>query len=350
MAKRSHNERAEQARDFFRRLARDGLFAPIFVLWGAERFLVDEAVARVQRAAFPDGDDTGFNLERWHASECTGIDVASAAQMLPMFAPRRVVILRGAQALKAAEWPALVAYAEDPSPSTVMVIEATKLDGRTKAVQSLLRSSNVHAVEFPELRANDVRSWVARRAGDRGLEVARDVPEYLVDAIGTSLQLLDQALERIDLFLAGDGERRVTIDAIRPVIPDTRAHSVFELTDALAAGSLADAMRCFHRMMELGESPVGAVSMIGRQFRQLLLVRDGASQGLSGRELASHAGVPPFRLDDYVRSARRFDERRLASILSATMRTDHALKSSRLRDELIVERLLITICAPAAAA
>lgn len=349
MARKSHRERTEQARDFFRRVSRDGLFAPVFVLWGDERFLVDEAVSRIQRAAFPDGDDTGFNHERWHGSECTGADVASAAQMLPMFAPLRLVVLRGAQALRASEWPPLLAYAEDPSPSSVLVIEATKLDGRTKAVQTLLRNEHVHAVEFPELRANEVESWVARRASERGLQVARDVPAYLVEAIGTSLQLLDRALERVDLFLAGDGERRVMVDAIRPVIPDTRARSVFELTDALAARSLGDAMRCFHRMMELGESPVGAVSMIARQFRQLLLVRDGASNGMQGRELASHAGVPPFRLDDYVRSARRFDERQLSRILTAAMRTDHALKSSRLSDDLIVERLLISICTQAAA-
>ena len=335
----TRRDKAEQGREFFRRVASEGAFAPVFVLYGAERFLVNEGVRRLTNAVFPDGRDD-FNFAAFHGSECTGGDVAGAASQVPMFAARRMVVLKGADQMKAAELDALSTYAEDPADFSVLVIEAVKLDGRQKAVKRLLKAAQT--VEFGTLYERDAAQWVERQARRRGLTMGRNGASYLVDALGTALGPLDMALERIQIYV-GDSDS-ASLDDVKAVVPDTRARSVFELTDHLSERGFAEASACFHRMLEQGESPIGSLAMIARQFRQLLLAKDGSNRGMRDRELAKHIGCPPFRVRAITQASRSFSEPRLRAILRAVAETDLQLKSSRLPRETLVERLFVRIC------
>jgi DNA polymerase-3 subunit delta len=335
----TRRDKAEAGRQFFRRVASDGAFAPVFLLYGAERFLVDEGIRRLTSAVFPDGRDD-FNFAAFHGSECSGGEVAGAASQAPMFASRRLVVLKGADQMKVSELEALSIYAEDPADFSVLVIEAVKLDGRQKAVKRLLAAS--HAIEFGTLYDRDAANWVERQARRRGLSIGRDGASYLVDALGTALGPLDMALERVQIYVGDAGS--ATVEDVRSVVPDTRVRSVFELTDHLSARGFAQAAACFHRMLEQGESPIGSLAMIARQFRQLLLAKDGAARGLRDRELAKHIGCPPFRVGAISTAARGFTEARLRGILRSVAETDLALKSSRLPRETLVERLFVRIC------
>jgi DNA polymerase-3 subunit delta len=351
VATRRKTDAASEGRAFFGRLAKEGAFAPIFAIYGQERFLVDEALRRLIQSVFPNGPDD-LNCVTYQAPECKAADAVSSAQQVPMFASQSVVIIRNADVWRAADFEALAAYAAAPSQSTLVIIEAIKFDRRAKATQRFFASASVAAQEFAPLGERDVRPWLSRRAQAKGLSLDRDVVDYLVESVGTSLQQLDLALERVDLFLgAGDGDgeaRRVTIATVEEIVPDTRARTVFELADHLSSRQLGAAIECFHRTMEQGESPIGALSMIARQFRMLLLVHDGRRLRLSDADMVRHVGCPRFRLDATVSAARRFHPARLKQILDEILRTDHALKSSKLPSTLLVERLLVSICSSGA--
>lgn len=331
-------------RAFFKRVATDGAFAPVFAVSGEERYLVDEAVSRLIRSVFPEGKDD-FNLDLFQAGERKGIDIASACEQVPMFAAKRVVVVRAGEHFKAADWEPLAAYCERPSPSTLLILEGAKFDQRSKAAKRVFAAKGVVSVAFPLLGERDASAWLARRARSRGLELDGEVAPYLVEALGSSLQQLDLALERIDLYIGSDADdRRLTVARAAEVVPDTRVRSVFELADALGTRDLGTALRSFHRMLEHGDSPIGALTMIARQFRQMLLHHDGQARRLPERELARYVGCPPFRLRDVARAARRFSPEQLQSILHEVLLTDRALKSSRLPDALHVERLFVSIC------
>lgn len=340
MATRSR-DRADEGRDFFRRLSDEGARASVYLVYGEERFLVDEAVRRLVTAVFPSGRDD-FNFASYHGSEASGADIVAAASQVPMFGPRRVVVARGIDQLRPAELETVVAYAEAPYDTSVLVLEAVKLDGRQGAVKRLTKASTVVSVEFSRLYEREAADWVRRQASRRGMTIDTDTAAYLVDALGTPLGPLDMALERLSLFIGEGGA--ATLQAAMEIVPDTRARTVFELTDHLAARRFGEAVACFDRMTDQGESPIGALAMIARHFRQLVMARDAVARGLPEREMASRIGCPPFRVRDYVSGARAFSDERLRTLLSAIAETDLQLKSSRLRRELLVERLFLRIC------
>jgi len=340
-------DQAEAARNFFRDLARHGLRHKVIVVQGDERFLVAEALARVSAAAFPAGRDD-FNQASYYAPDLRIDEVMSGLRMQPMFGDRRLIFVRDADRLAAADLAELGRYAQSPEATSVLVVEARKLDGRLNGVKALLAGNEVLSVHFGELTDADLGPWIARRAKRHGIQVARDVPNYLIDAVGRSLQELDLALEKVALYAprAADGaETRVGLETVRAVVSDTRSRSAFELVDQLAARDAGAALATLHHLLVDGESPVGIVALIATQFRRLWRVLESSLRGDDQRAIASAAGIPGFRVNDYVRTAMRFKATEIDRVLTLILDTDRALKSSRLADRVLVERLILSVCA-----
>jgi len=340
MATKRSADQIEAGRAFFRRL-NDGELARVYVITGEERFLVHDAIRRVVERVFPSGRDD-FNLAAFHGGEASGVDIAAAASQVPMFAAQRVVVVRGGESLSAADLDAVAGYVERAYDSTVLIIEASTLDARLKPVKRILSAAHVDAVELIALSPRDATAWAQKQARRHGAEIDGQVAGYLVDAVGADLSLLDMALERVALY-AGD-RRPVTLGDAEAVVPDTRSRNVFALVDHLGARELGPAIGCFHRLLDQGESPVGGLAMIARHFRALALARAAAAEGVHEQNMAQFIGCPPFKVRDYVATSRAYSPQKLATILHAIAETDLALKSSRVRRELLVERLFMRIC------
>jgi DNA polymerase-3 subunit delta len=70
-------------------------FSPIYLLYGEEDFLIEEATDAIMNAALTK-DERGFNLDIIYGSEADTRDVVSHASSFPMVAERRVVVVREA--------------------------------------------------------------------------------------------------------------------------------------------------------------------------------------------------------------------------------------------------------------
>src|SRR6185437_11041223 len=117
--------------------ARAGQLLPLYVVAGEERLLRDEVVAAL-RAASLAGGVAAFNEDKFTAGETDVDAIVAAARTVPMMAPRRFVIVRGAERWDAGEggesapFDRLAEYAAAPIDTTCLVVVASKLDGRRK--------------------------------------------------------------------------------------------------------------------------------------------------------------------------------------------------------------------------
>ena len=120
---------------------REGKLAPVYLVAGEERHLALDVVRAVRDVALA-GATPGLNEEQMVAGEVTARAVLSAARTLPMFAKRRLVVLRslerwdahGEKKANSEALDQLADYLDDPSPSTVLLLVAGKLDKRRRPV------------------------------------------------------------------------------------------------------------------------------------------------------------------------------------------------------------------------
>jgi len=321
-----------------------GKILPVYVFAGTEELIKREAVSAVCKAAL-DGPKE-FNETRLLWRETSAEQIVDACSILPMMGRRRLVVVSGIEAAKGKQLEPLAAYLADPSPTTTLVLVATKVDMRTAVFKAAKKVGRVETCDPPY--ANKLPSWIQGRARSRGIRIDGDAAALLGDIIGTDLAALDAALERLTLFVAtGKDDIRIDQKAVESCIARTRVHTVFELTDALGRRRLPEAIRILEAMLQAREAPIAIVAMIARHVRRLWLASEALDEGQSPDAIGSSLRIHRFFLKDFLRQARMFRRQEYARLLSRIWQTDKALKSSRAAPEMHMHRLILDLCVAA---
>jgi DNA polymerase-3 subunit delta len=321
-----------------------GELDPVYCLQGPERFLIDRCLGALRAAVLGPSAGHGLNHDVFELKETGLVPALSAAQTLPMFAKRRLVVGRGIDLLKSEELDGLAAYVADPNPTTCLVFTAEKIDGRLKPFAALRKAGFLH--DFPRLRDRELPAWITREAGARKIALDPDGAQALAEAAGPDLGRIAQALEQLSLYVGAGGRiRRADVEAL---IAETRERGVFELTKAIGDGNAPQALALLGNMLANREPPLRIQFMLVRQLRQIWRAKELAAAGTPRLEIAGAVGIAPFFLDDVLAPARRMSEAALERSFRRLYQSDRSLKSSRLDPELSITRLVRQLAEDAA--
>lgn len=320
--------------------ARAGTLRPALVLVGAERFLAERAVGLLRKAALGESP-TGFNDEVFHGQGLTARAVSQAARTLPMFAKMRFVLVRDVDSAADAELDALASYLAEPSPSTCVVMTAEKIDQRTRFAKAAKTAGAW--VDASPMRGPAVRSFATAESKSRGHTLAPDAAELLLDAIGTDLAALDDALERLSLYV-GAG-KQIDADAVSQCITRVRVDTIWSLVDAVGNRDTRTVLRTVSSLLADREPPLRILAMVARQLRIVAKMRDALLSGLKPPDAVKLAGAPPFKAQELAASAKRFGHDDLRAAFRTLAETDLALKGSGRPAEVVLEEGLLRLCA-----
>ncbi len=320
--------------------ARAGRFAPVYVLTGTERFLIERAVSLLKRASLGDGPP-GFNDDLFHgASGLSGQKVVGAARTLPMMAQARFVLVRDVDKMSPSEQEPLAAYLADPSESTCLVLLATKLHGASRLAKAAKKAKAL--VDAKPLKGGGVRRFAVEEAKRRGHALAGRAADALVEAVGEDLAAVDDALERLSLYV-GDGAR-IDTDAVEACVSRIAADSIWALVDAVSVRDTRTALAATGSLLANREPPLRILGMVARQLRIVARMRDALRSGLRGKDAALEAGAPPFKARELTESAKRFGARDLAGAFSVLAEADLALKGSKRPPDRVLEEAVLALC------
>jgi DNA polymerase III subunit delta len=308
---------------------------PIYCL-GGERYLVDGAVAAIRAAVVAEAAGAAaFNVDVYDLKDKGVAAAIGTARTLPMMAKRRLVIGKGVDEVKAADLEPLAAYAEDPNPSTCLVLVGDKIDVRFRAFQLLRKRGYLHV--FAPMREQALVGWLRSLARTKKIAVTPDAAGALVAAAGPDLGRLAQALEQVGLYA---GDRAITVEDVEDLVAETRQHNIFELTKAIGAGDSVRALALLTNMLRNREPALRIQFMLARQFRQIWRARELAASGAPRGEIAAAVGISPYFLDDVLVPARRMRETALERAFERLHAADLGLKTSRVEPELALSRLI----------
>jgi DNA polymerase-3 subunit delta len=296
-------------------------------------------VAALKKAAL-DGETGGFNSDTFQGASVSAKTLVNTARTLPMFAKSRFILVRNAEAIPAAEVDALCAYMNKPSPEACVVLTSEKLDGRTKLAKTAIELSFWHEAATPRLA--ELPGLVQSEARGRGHALAFDAAQALVDALGADLSALDDAIERLSLFV-GQGQA-IELAAVEASVTHTRTDSVWALIDAVGARNTKVAIASAASLLGSQEPPLKILALIARQMRTIARVRGALKSGLQDQEAAQKAGAPPFKARELAALARRFDDAKLNRAFRTIAEADLSLKGSKVPGPRVLERAILELC------
>jgi DNA polymerase-3 subunit delta len=334
--------------------ARDGKLRPIYLVLGEERYLSSIVLSELRKAVIG-GVDLGLNEDHFDAGDVDVDRVLAAARTLPMMAARRLVMVRSierwepkgeAKETKSSKGSAvafdrLADYTTRTSPSTTLVLVAGKLDLRRRFAAIAKKEGFVVECDTPP--RNALPSWLVRRARERQKTLAPGVGELLADIAGPDLARLDDAIERLSLYVGTGTE--ITEDAVAEVVVGVKPSSVWELVGAVGRRDVGAALAAFARIYDPKDRGLPLLGTLAWSTRQLIRFQAGVARGLPPQEAAKHAGAPPFKAQDLAEQSRRLPAHELERWLGALADVDLALKGGSKRPaQAILESLLLTLC------
>jgi DNA polymerase-3 subunit delta len=247
-----------------------------------------------------------------------------SARSSSLFAPRRAVVVRGAEALKG-DAQGLGEYLADPNPDVVVVLVAAKPDARRTAWKTVLAQAKV--LKMGPLKGQALRAHVAQELRRRKLPLSEEALDELIERVGQDLRRLLGEVDKLEAFWDGGGP--LSAETVAAVSGRGLAPPLYRLSDALLARRVEEVLALTEEVLGEGESGPLVLGALYRALRQVRGVH-ALGGGRRGRQdLASRLRIPPFKMDDVLAAARRWPGGDLRKAAAAFGRADRQVKLGR---------------------
>jgi DNA polymerase III subunit delta len=272
------------------------------------------------------------------------VEVLTAARSPQLWGGRQLVIVWQAERYQTKDLNALEKYLQAPSPQTCLVLIALGLKSKDVQSHDLWRQllDQEAALGFPRMREGELPNWLEREAKLQGKTLGPGVARQLVEVVGQNLLDLYQELEKLILY-TGAGIA-ITVADISRLSSHSRAHTIFELLDALGQTRPEKALKVLGHLLELGEPPPMILVMLARQIRLLMRTREGLKRHLDAAALAKELGVQRFVAEKLQRQAKGFRLGQLRGQLIRLHEADHQIKTGMALPRLLLEKVILDLC------
>jgi DNA polymerase-3 subunit delta len=291
---------------------RNGNIKPIYFLFGEEPYYIDKISQFIEKNVLTE-EEKGFNQMVLYGKEASIDEIVGNAKRYPMMAERQVVIVKEAQELSRTI-EQLVDYAENPQPTTVLVVcyKYKKLDKRKK----LYKSVSKHGVLFEskKLYENKVSEWLRKVLHGKGFSISHKAAIVLVEYLGTDLSRISKELDKLTLVLPK--ESQITPADIEEHIGISKDYNNFELKKAIGERNVLKATRIVNYFAQNPkDNPfVLTVSLLHNFFSQLLQYH--GLNDHSPKNVASALRVNPYFVGEYQIAAKNYPMKKVSSIIS----------------------------------
>ena len=171
-----------------------GAVPGLILLYGQESYFIEEGLKAIRDAVvLPENRD--FNMTQLHGKDFRASEVIEQARTFPVFAERRLVVIKHLQEAPAEQLDGLLSYIEDPVPETVLLLTAEKIDARRKIFQVLKKSGKV--IEFKKIYENQLPSFVRELAKSFNVTLTGGALKLFCKRVGTNLAEVQGELEKL---------------------------------------------------------------------------------------------------------------------------------------------------------
>lgn len=290
---------------------KSGHIKPIYFLMGEEPYYIDKLSDFIEENVLTE-DEKGFNQTVIYGRDVTIEDIIGTAKRYPMMAERQVVIVKEAQDLSKTI-DKLESYAENPMPSTVLVIcyKYKTLDKRKKVTKELAKSGLIY--ESKKLYENQVGEWIKRVLQGKNYGIEPKASAMLVEFLGTDLSKINNELEKLQIILPKGST--ISPKHIEDNIGFSKDYNNFELINALGSKNQLKAYQIANYFAdnEKANPMVVTTSTVFGFFVKLLKYH-----GLKDRNpknVATVLGVNPYFLKDYDIALKQYPMKKVSQIV-----------------------------------
>lgn len=313
---------------------KNGAFKTSYLLYGEEAYLRSQYRNRLTNALIDPADT--MNLSRFEGKGIHPEEIIDLAETLPFFAPRRVILVENSEFFKT-KCDRLADYLPSMPDTTCLIFVETAVDKRNRLFKTV--KDRGRAVEFASQDEATLTKWILGIVKREGKQISKSALSLFLERAGTDMEHISKELEKL---LCYTYEREsITSQDVEDVCTILTSNRIFDMLRAIAEKNQKQALELYYDLLTLKESPRGILTLLGRQFQQLLLVRSLMAKGYGQPSIASKTGIAPFIIRRLMGQARNFTDEQLTAALADCAKAVEDVTAGRINDVMSVELLLV---------
>ena len=163
-----------------------------------------------------------------------------------------------------------------------------------------------------------------------GATIDRDAENYLVQAIGDDLWRMSQEIKKLANY-----NKRITLKITEEFVPSAIDDNIFNFTDALSQKNSALALKLLADQLESGANEFFLITMLARQIKILLQVKETKGQGLD---------LHPFVIKKSMQQVNKFSIQELKNLYSKLIEIDSKIKTSQVEPRMLLDLFVMEAC------
>ncbi len=344
--------------EFIRKAAAAKL-GPMYFLRGPDAFLQEECRTALLASIPPDARPWCLTELEFEPGRL-GRELEGASQM-PMLGGHSLFVFSDPEDFghaAEADYDALAAYLERPSPFATVVFLASEPDRRRRFIQLLEKKAEL--VELRPLGRKEAALWLSEHLAKQQVEISPELAEAVISRFessadprggGTSgVNLLWVRTEVEKLLTARPGAKRLESGDLELLVGFREEHVIGKLLRSIAERKFARALGELRALLASRESEILLLWSIGDLFRQALkLAAPGGRKhaaGYGGGRGGWNRWSNPFSTEEIARDvARAYTYPEQLQALKLVRQADLGIKSSWKDSRILLEFLIWQIVA-----
>ncbi len=324
-----------------------------YIFHGEDEFTRSEQLAKLkERMGDPAMAD--LNTTILDGSRVSLAELKLACDTVPFLSDRRLVIVEGllsrlepSEGKRRAAWrkeylEGLVDYLRQlPSTTRLIFVEERTISEDNPVYRLALSGRQGYVKKFELPLRGELSRWITDRVKAKGAQIEPEAAKELADFIGDNLRLLDQEIEKLIAYT--DGARPISREDVHLLTSYVKEANIFRMVDALGQRDGQLASKLLHRLLDEGVHPLALLSMIVRQFRIMIQVKELAGRGLGTRAIGARLKLRDFVVEKGLQQARGFSMAQLEEVYHRLLETDLAIKTGKMDAILALDMLVASL-------
>jgi DNA polymerase-3 subunit delta len=211
----------------------------VYALVGSDSFLQLQKLATILEHAPRGAQRIDIDGERADLAE-----VLDELRSFAMFGDGKVVVVQNADAFITRFREQLEEYVAHPSDSATLVLRLSSLPSNQRIYKAIAKTGQIETCEPPK----DLARWITEQAKQaHEFTISPDAARMLADLIGGDMGRIDNELAKLALS-ASNG--KVGPQDVASSVAFQREQQMSEMTNALAAGRAADAVKKWRQLIQ----------------------------------------------------------------------------------------------------
>jgi DNA polymerase-3 subunit delta len=311
---------------------------PLYLFNGDDVLKQETLLERLKKRVAAEGD-LAMNFRSFEAKGIAGPDaLLDALNTLPFGSPLRLVVIREAEALSKKLQETLIAYAAQPSTTTVLVLITKKLASSSRLYKAFLNHDRQSVIDCSPKKRSELPKLVQGMARGAGVDITLGAANLLVDRVGASTVSLSTEVEKLAAVVKAMGRQRIEDEDVARNVIRLVEPKPWDLTNALALRDTALCLKLAGRMR--GYTTIGLFTQCVMRVREILTAMTLKRRGLP---VASSMGKQEWQLREVMRATELYRTDELESLLKDAPEIEKRMKSGADADQLL-KRWIIDAC------